>query len=151
LGVALTGTTTNFSGFAPTLVAGNSYTFVAFGSSAAPSFATLVNTFTPTSGQAGFRVFNATGGATAIDAFVTHVSAVLATPTVSGAVSGTATAFVSVPSGSQQVRLTSTGLLTPLLLDVGAQTLTAGTNYTLVIAPPASGPTTLRAFLVPGC
>ena len=151
LGIALTGTTTNLSGFAPTLVAGNSYTFVAFGTSASPTFATLVNTFTPTSGQAGFRVFNATGGATAIDAFVTPLAAVLATPTVSGAVSGTATAFVSVPAGSQQIRLTSTGLLTPLLLDVGSQTLTAGTNYTLVIAPPASGSTTLRAFLVPGC
>ncbi len=151
LGVALTGTTTNLSAFAPTLVAGNSYTFVAFGSGASTNFATLVNTFTPTAGQAGFRVFNATGGATAIDAFVTPVAAVLATPTVSAAVSGTATAFVSVPTGSQQIRLTSTGLLTPLLLDLGAQTLTAGTNYTLVIAPPASGSTTLRAFLVPGC
>jgi hypothetical protein len=151
LAVALTGTTTNLAGFAPTLVAGNSYTFVAFGSGASTNFATLVNTFTPTSGQAGFRVFNATGGATAIDAFVTPLSAVLATPTVSGAVSGTATAFVSVPAGSQQIRLTSTGLLTPLLLDVGSQTFVAGTNYTLIIAPPASGSTTLRAFLVAGC
>jgi hypothetical protein len=151
LAVALTGTTTNLAGFAPTLVAGNSYTFVAFGSGASTTFATLVNTFTPTSGQAGFRVFNATGGATAIDAFVTPLAAVLATPTVSGAVSGTATAFVSVPAGSQQIRLTSIGLLTPLLLDLGSQTLTAGTNYTLVIAPPASGSTTLRAFLVAGC
>jgi hypothetical protein len=66
-------------------------------------------------------------------------------------VSGSATAFVSVPSGSQQIRLTSTGLLTPLLLDVGSQTFVAGTNYTLIIAPPASGSTTLRAFLVAGC
>ena len=32
LAVALTGTTTNLAAFAPTLVAGNSYTFVAFGS-----------------------------------------------------------------------------------------------------------------------
>ena len=150
LGVALTGTTANLSAFAPTLVAGNSYTFVAFGTAASANFATLVNTFTPASGQAGFRVFNATGGATALDAFVTPLSAVLTTATVSGAVSGSATAFVSVPSGSQQIRLTSTGLLT-VLLDAGAQTLTAGTNYTLVVAPPASGSTTLRAFLVPGC
>jgi hypothetical protein len=41
--------------------------------------------------------------------------------------------------------------LLTVLLDAGAQTLTAGTNYTLVVAPPASGSTTLRAFLVPGC
>jgi hypothetical protein len=152
LAVALAGTTTNLAGFAPTtLVAGNSYTFVAFPGGSTTSFATLVNTFTPTSGQAGFRVFNATGGATAIDAFVTPLAAVLATPTIAGAVSGTATAFVSVPAGSQQIRLTSTGLLTPLLLDLGAQTLNAGTNYTLIIAPPASGSTTLRAFLGAGC
>jgi hypothetical protein len=41
-------------------------------------------------------------------------------------------------------------LLTPLLLDVGAQTLTAGTNYTDHRAARSSS-TTLRAFLVPGC
>ena len=40
---------------------------------------------------------------------------------------------------------------TDKLLDMGAQTLTAGQNYTLVIAPPASGQTAPRAFLVAGC
>jgi hypothetical protein len=34
---------------------------------------------------------------------------------------------------------------------MGAQTLTAGQNYTLVIAPPLSGQTAPRAFLVAGC
>jgi hypothetical protein len=38
-----------------------------------------------------------------------------------------------------------------VLLDLGSQTLSAGQNATLVIAPPAAGSTTLRAFLVPGC
>jgi hypothetical protein len=41
--------------------------------------------------------------------------------------------------------------LTTVLLDLGAQTLVAGQNATLVIAPPAIGSTTLRAFLVPAC
>ncbi len=150
LSVELSGTTTTLVAFAPALVAGNSYTFVAFSNAGATTFATLVNTFTPTSGQAGFRVFNATSGSTALDAFVTPLSAVLATPTVSGAAPGSATAFVSVPAGAEQIRLTSTGLLS-VLLDLGSQTLTAGTNYTLVIAPPTSGSTTLRAFLVAGC
>jgi len=47
--------------------------------------------------------------------------------------------------------VTSTGLLTALFPDLVSQTLTAGTNYTLIIAPPAGGSTTLRAFLVAGC
>jgi hypothetical protein len=38
-----------------------------------------------------------------------------------------------------------------VLLDLGSQTFTAGQNATLVIAPPAAGSTTLRAFLVPAC
>ena len=115
------------------------------------SFATLVNTFTPTTGQAGFRVFNATGGATALDAFVATQVSLFTTPTVSGAASGAATAFVSVPAGTMVIRVTSTGLLPPLFPDLVSQTLNAGTNYTLVIAPPASGQTNLRAFLVAGC
>ena len=152
LAVAATGTATNLSGFAPTLVAGNSYTFVAFpGGASVTSFATLVNTFTPTSGQAGFRVFNATGGATALDAFIAAQVALFTTPTISGAASGSATAFVSVPAGTMVIRVTSTGLLTGLFPDLVSQTLNAGTNYTLIIAPPASGSTTLRAFLVAGC
>src|SRR5262249_25038149 len=102
LAVALTGTTANISGFAPTLIAGNSYTFIAFPSGGSTTFATLVNTFNPAVNQAGFRVFNATGGATALDAFVLATIPVplAGTPTISGAASGTATAFVNVPAGS---------------------------------------------------
>ena len=150
LAVAATGTTTALPGFTPTLTAGNSYTVVAFPGGTATSFATLVNTFTPAAGQAGLRVFNVSGGATGLDAFVTSLGGPLTTATISNAVNGTASAFVSVPAGADQIRLTSTGLLT-VLLDLGSQTLTAGTNYTLVVAPPASGSTTLRAFLVPAC
>jgi len=47
--------------------------------------------------------------------------------------------------------VTGTGLITPIVLDLGAQSFTAGQNATLVIAPPAAGSTTLRAFLVPAC
>ena len=151
LAVALTGTTANISGFAPTLIAGNSYTFIAFPSGGSTTFATLVNTFNPAVNQAGFRVFNATGGATALDAFVLATIPVplAGTPTISGAASGTATAFVNVPAGSQNIVLTLTTVPTSVLT-LSAQALTAGTNYTLVIAPPLSG-TTLRAFLVAGC
>jgi hypothetical protein len=150
LSVQLTGTTTALPGFAPVLAVGNTYTIVAYPNAAAVQFATLLNTFTPAAGQAGLRVFNATGAAPGLDVFVTTVGGALVTPTFTNAVTGVASAFVSVPAGSSQIRLTSTGL-TVVLLDFGAQTLTAGQNATLVIAPPAVGSTTLRAFLVPAC
>ncbi|HMA23212.1 MAG: DUF4382 domain-containing protein [Gemmatimonas sp.] len=150
LSVRLNGTTTALPGFTPTLTAGNSYSIVAYPNGAAVQFATLLNTFTPTAGQSGLRVFNATGGATGYDVFVTASGAPLGTPTIVNAVSGVASTFVSVPAGSSEIRVTATGL-TAVLLDLTSQTLTADKNATLVIAPPAAGSTTLRAFLVPAC
>lgn len=150
LSVRLNGTTTALPGFTPTLTAGNSYSIVAYPNGAAVQFATLLNTFTPTAGQSGLRVFNATGGATGYDVFVTASGAPLGTATIVNAVSGVASTFVSVPAGSSEIRVTATGLTT-VLLDLTSQTLTADKNATLVIAPPAAGSTTLRAFLVPAC
>ena len=150
LSVRVNGTTTALPGFTPTLQAGTSYTVIAYPNGANTAFATLTNTFTPTAGQAGFRVFNASGIVTAFDAFVTTQGGPLGTATVSNVLNAANSAFVSVPAGSQQIRLTATGL-TVVLLDMGAQTLTAGQNYTLVIAPPLSGQTAPRAFLVAGC
>jgi hypothetical protein len=151
LTVRQTGTTTALPGFTPTLAVGNTYTIIAYPNGAAVQFATLTNTFTPVAGQAGLRVFNATGGATGYDVFVTASGATLVTPTVANALAGTATAFISVPAGSSQIRITATGLLTPIALDLGAQSFIAGQNATLVIAPPAAGSTTIRAFVVPAC
>ena len=64
-------------------------------------------------------------------------------------VTGTSSAFVSVPAGSQAVKVTATTTTTPGIPDLGSQTLTAGKNVTLVVAPPAGG--VARAFLVPSC
>jgi len=148
--VANTGTTTALPGLTTSFTAGNSYTIIAYPGASATTFVTLQNTFTPTAGQAGFRVLNTT--ATPYDVFVTALNAVLAAPpTVANATQGTASAFVSVPAGSEQIRVLGLNTLTPVVLDVGSQTITAGTNYTLVIAPPAQGQTVIRAFLVPGC
>jgi hypothetical protein len=150
LSVRTTGTTTALPGYAPTLQAGTSFTSIAYPSGANVAFVTLTNTFTPTAGQAGLRVFNGSGFPAAFDVFVTTSGAPLGTATLSNVLNAGNSAFVSVPAGSQQIRLTATGL-TVVLLDMGAQTLTAGQNYTLVIAPPASGQTAPRAFLVTGC
>ena len=151
LTVLQSGSTTPLAGFTPTLTAGNSFSFVAFPTaSGGVQFATLPNTFTATSGQTGLRVFNATTTTTGFDVFLTALGAVLGTPTVTNVMPGTASTFISVPAGTSEIRLTSTGGTT-VLLDLGSQTLTAGQNLTLVIAPPAAGSTTPRAFLVAGC
>jgi len=150
LTVTQSGSTTALAGFAPTLVAGSSTSFVAYpNASNGVSFATLGNAYTPASGQAGFRVFNATTASTGYDVFVTALNAVLGTATTTNVLAGASSAFVSVPAGSQQIRVVTTGG-TSVALDLGAQALTAGQNYTLVIAPPC-GSTAPRAFLVAGC
>lgn len=152
LSVVTAGSTTALPGFTTTLTAGNSFDILAYpNATGGVSFATVANAFTPTSGQSGLRVFNATTATTGFDVYVTSVGAPLGTTaTVSNVVAGNSSAFVSVPAGAQQIRLTSTGGTT-VLLDLGSQTLTAGQNATLVIAPPASGSLSPRAFLVTGC
>jgi len=151
LTVLQAGSSTPLAGFAPVLTAGHNFSIVAFPTSTGSvQFMTLPDAFTPASGQVGLRVFNATTGATGFDVFVTALGAVLGTPTVSNVMSGTASTFISVPAGASQIRLATTGGTT-VVLDLGSQTLTAGQNMTLVIAPPAAGSTTPRAFLVSGC
>lgn len=153
---ALTVTTaaspTPIVGFAPALMAGNSFSLVAYPIAAGGvQFATLSNTFAPTTGQTGLRVFNATGGTTAYDVYVTAAGAPLATPTIANVtVGGAGSAFVSLPAGTQEIRVTTAGGST-VLVDLTSQSLVAGQNLTLVIAPPANGSTDLRAFLVAGC
>lgn len=151
LSVTLLGTTTPLAGFTPTLTAGTSFNIVAFPTTTGGvQFATLSNTFTPVTGQAGLRVSNAGGSTGGLDVFVTAASAPLGTATVANVLAGASSAFVSVPAGSSQIRITSTGSTT-VLLDLGSQSLPAVQNTTLVIAPPAVGSTTIRAFLVAGC
>lgn len=152
LTVTTAGSATPLTGFLPALTAGNSFSFVAYPIAAGGvQFATLSNVFTPTTGSAGLRVFNGTSAATGYDVYVTAQGAALGTATVANvAAGGSGSAFVNVPAGAQEIRVTSAGGTTALV-DLTSQTFTAGQNYTLVIAPPASGSTTLRAFLVAGC
>lgn len=152
LTVTQAGSSTALSGFAPTLVAGHPFTFVAYpGSAGAIQFASIQQAITTPSGQSGLRAFNGTAGATGFDVYVTAPGAPLGAATISNVAAGTASpTFVSIPAGAAQIRLTSTGSTT-VVLDVGTQTLTAGQNTMLIIAPPAAGSTSPRAFLVAGC
>src|SRR5207253_6142291 len=106
---------------------------------------------TAASERAGLRTFNATSIATGFNVYVTAPGASLVSATISNVLPGIASAaFVSVPAGPSQVRLTATGSTT-VLLDFGTQTFTAGQNAMLIIAPPAAGATAPRAFLLPAC
>jgi hypothetical protein len=149
LSVVQVGSTTPLTGFTPTFQAGNSYTVVAWPTTGgAVQFATLGTTFAPATGQAGLQIFNATG--TPYDVHVTAAGAALASPTFPNVVAGTAATFASVAAGSSQVRITAPGSTT-VVLDAGTQTFTAGQRTTLVIAPPATGSTIPRVFVVAGC
>jgi hypothetical protein len=153
LTVTTAGSATPLAGFAPVLTAGNSFSLVAYPITAGGvQFATLPNSYVPTAGQTGLRVFDATGGPTSYDVYVTVPAAPLGTTAAIAnvAAGGTGSAFVSVPAGAQEIRVTSAGGTT-VLVDLASQTLVAGQNLTLVIAPPTNGSTALRAFLVAGC
>jgi hypothetical protein len=143
--------TTPLTGFAPTLSAGHPFTFVALpGAAGAVQFATVEQAI-PAAGQAQLRAFNATAQPTGFDVYVTPTGAALGAATIVNVGAGAAsTSFVNVPVGPSQIRITATGSQT-VLLDLGTQTFTAGQNSMLVVAPPASGASSLRAFLVPGC
>ena len=152
LTISEAGAATPLAGFAPTLVPGHPFTFVAFPGATAGSvqFATIEQPV-PVLGGAEIGVFNATSLPAAFDVYVTAPGAALGVPTFAKVVAGSASdSFLSVPVGASQIRLTANGS-SAVLLDMGSQTLAAGQNAMLVIAPPAGGATTPRAFLVPGC
>ena len=148
LSVIQVGSATPLAGFTPTFAVGKSYTVLAYpNATGGVQFSTLLNEFTPTSGQAGLRVFNASGLATAVDVYVGAGS----TATVANVANGASSAFVSIPAGSSAVHLTNTGV-PAVLFDAGSQMFDLGKNVTLVVAPPAAAtPTVPRVFLVVGC
>jgi Domain of unknown function (DUF4382) len=131
-----------------TLAAGKSFTIVAFPGASGIQFSTLANAFTPAAGQTGLIVFNGNTGGNAVDVFVTAPGAPLGSPTIANVLVGASSAFVGVPSGSQEIRVTRTGTTTPMLLDVTSN-LPAVQNTALVFAQPANGQG--RGFLVPSC
>ena len=141
------GTTTAIPGYTQSLASGGNYSVIAYPSSTGTQFITVSNSgFTPTSGQAGLRVFNAASTIGSIVAL--NNGTVLGTGT--GVSYGTAGAFMNVPSGSQTITF-NTGTGTTTIATTSALNFTAGQNYTLVVAPAATGSNTLRTFLVQGC
>jgi hypothetical protein len=148
-GLAFTqaGTTTVIPGFTPNFVAGGNFTVIAFPTTTGTQFAVIDNsTFTPTSGQAGLRIFNAASGSGSL--VVLGGGTALGTGT--GVAFGTAGAFINVNAASQAITF-NTGSGTTVVANAGTLSFTAGQRYTLVVAPAAAGSTTLRTVLVTGC
>jgi len=155
LAVRIAGTSNVVPGFTTAYQSGVSYTVIAYaGANGATQFATLPNTYTPTAGQTGLRVFNAGSASSSYDVYVTAPNAPLAgTPPIFGGVTaGSSSGFIDVSTtGSQQVRVTAVGSKA-VLLDLGNVAFVAGQSVTLVLAPPpAGGGTTPRSFLVAAC
>jgi len=141
------GTTTAIPGFTPSFNANGNFTVVAIPTSTGTQFLTLDNSaFTATSGQAGLRIVNAASGSGSIIAL--GGGAVLGSGV--GVPFGTGGSFISVAAGPQAITF-NTGTGTTTVANAGTLNLTAGQNYTLIVAPAAVGSTALRTFLVPGC
>ena len=141
------GTSTAITGFTQSFDQGGNYSVIAYPNGSSTSFATISNgSFTPNSGQSGLRIFNAASGSGSLVAN----SGGSALGTGTGVGFGTAGSFMSVPSGSSTITF-NTGTGTSTVANTGALNFTAGQNYTLVVAPAATGSSTLRTFLVSGC
>ncbi len=140
-------TGTAITGFTPNLAAGGNYTIVAFpGTNGVTQFATLSNSFTPTSGQSGLRVFNGASGSGNV--VLLSNGAVLN----SGATTsfGNSSSFFSTAGGAQTFTF-NTGTGTPVFGSSGTVTLTPGQNSTVILGPAATGTTALRSFVSTGC
>jgi hypothetical protein len=146
------GTSTAVGAFTPNFTAGGNYTVIAYPSvTGGTSYATISNTFTPTSGNAGLRIFDAISGTSSYDAYVTNVGGSLTTPSASAMTYGSTTSGINVgTSSAQQLRFTNAGTTT-VALDAGNTTYTAGKNSIVVLAPAATGTTTLRSFATANC
>lgn len=99
---------------------------------------------TSTGGLARLLVLNVSGSAT-YDVYVTGIAAALGSPIATGLSTGVLRTPFTVPLGQQQVRLTDSGTQT-VLMDLGNREWITNDRQLLLVAPPASGASTPRAF-----
>src|SRR3954470_151432 len=137
----------SIGGFTPNFASNGNYTVVAYtDASGNTQFTTLNNAFTPASGQAGLRVFNAASGSGNI-VLNSGGSALNGGATTAFGNSG---AFFSTPAGTTTYSF-NTGTGTSTLATTPSTTLNAGQNGTVVLGPPTTGSTLMRAFINTGC
>jgi hypothetical protein len=149
LSAVVNGQTVPLSGLTSNLVGNGSYAIIAYPTAGGnTSYAILPTTHTSAAGQAGLRVFNAT--TTSFDVYTAAAGGAFTTASASGLVSGTSSNFFDVNAGTSQIRFNNAGTTTSALT-LSNQNFNAGSNSILVIAPPATGTTTYRTFVVTGC
>jgi hypothetical protein len=149
--VSPAGTTNSCASFSPTLRPGETYVAVVYPAFAgAPEFAYIPTSLAPARGQSGLRVFNVAAGSGAYDVYITAPGAALGSAAAYGIGYRTASGHLTVPPGTNLIRLTNTGTQV-VAINAGTVSFTAGQNSVLVIAPPAAGSTVPRTFLVIGC
>jgi hypothetical protein len=150
LSVVANGVTIPLSGLTSNLAGNASYAIIAYPTAGGnASYSIVPMTYSSAAGQAGLRIFNATG--VPFDVYTAGSGGAFTTASASGIVSGTSSNFFDVAAGSGgQIRFNNAGTTTSALT-LTNQTFAAGQNSILVIAPPATGTTTYRTFLVSGC
>lgn len=103
----------------------------------------------PAAGNVRVRLVHAAPSAGDVDVYVTPPGADLntATPTIAGVAFKAASAYLEVPAGAYQVRITLAGTKT-VAIDTGALSLTAGTVATGVAVDPRPGTSAFGALLL---
>ena len=155
LTIRTAGSTTDLTGFTPAFTAGKTYTVLVTGTQAAPVFTPLDDAFTtPTTGNAGVRIINATSSATtgtgSWDIYV-NPAATLGSPNVTAIGRTNASSYLTVPAGqANTIRLTNAGSTTKLQ-DITVPSITSGTVQTIVVTDASTGSTTLRTFNLAAC
>lgn len=108
--IAVAGSSTNVIDLIPTFLADNAYTFVAFGAVGTASGTVVNDTLTvdPGAGMFALRVINGASNNAGIDVYVTSPGEDLNTvsPSIAGVGYATTSAFVNLPVGNRQIRVT---------------------------------------------
>ena len=129
----------------PSFAANEKYAVVVTGNGNSLQPVSFRNSFAVPSAKAAVRLVNVSGTGP-YDIFVTDSAAALSVPSAANVGSGVASSYFAVVTTKQQIRLTTTGS-TLVAFDVGTVTLAAGSRAMVVLAPPAAGSSTPRAFV----
>jgi hypothetical protein len=109
--ISVAGSSTNVIDLIPTFTADNAYTFVAFGAVGSAAGLVLNDTLTvdPGAGMFALRVINGASNNAGVDVYVTSPGEDLNTvsPSIAGVAYANGSAFVNLPAGNRQVRVTA--------------------------------------------
>jgi hypothetical protein len=109
--MSVAGSSTNVIDVTPNFLADNAYTFVAFGALASATGIIVNDTLTvdPGAGMFALRVINGASNNGGVDVYVTPPGEDLNTvsPSIAGVGYATASAFVNLPAGNREVRVTA--------------------------------------------